>query len=159
MMRVTVGWALSWGALGYGCFLLSAAHPPLPLTTSRTLNHATAGLAWDGAREVLYLTSAADRQLLRLRLLDGTETGRLDLPRTPEAITLSPDGSRLYVAGVARPHDDMWFDPQEGYLMVIAPPTLTLEAEYVLDLDPLSLVATDDGLVAVAGDRGNGPGW
>jgi sugar lactone lactonase YvrE len=89
-----------------------------------------------------------------LGLLDGVETGRLDLPRTPEAVVLSPDGARLYVAGVVRPHDHGWFDPQEGYLMVVDPTAWSLVAEYAIDIDPLSLAATDDGLVAVGGGSG-----
>lgn len=146
--------ALTCGLFGSGLLLVSAADLPLPVITSRTLNHPVAGLAWDPARESVYVTVAADQRLLRLGLVDGAETGRLDLPRTPEAVVLSPGGARLYVAGVVRPHDPMWFDPQEGHLMVVDPAALSLVATYPLDLDPLSLAATDDGLVAVAGGSG-----
>jgi sugar lactone lactonase YvrE len=121
---------------------------------SRTLNHPCAGLAWDRGREAVYLTDAGGKRLVKLRLVDGSDAGALGLARQPEAVVLSPNGARLYVAEVVRPHSDTWFDPQEGYLAVVDPETLTVIAEHLMDLDPFSLAATDDGLVAVAGGSG-----
>ena len=141
----------------FGSLLAFAAlATDLTLLRSTNLSYVVGGVSWDGPRGVVYLTDQTAHRLVRVSLADGAKTGAIPFSRMPEAVQLSPDGQRLYVATLTREHSATWFDHQEGYLQIIDPASFTQVGELKLQIDPYNLASTDDGRVVIGSGSGQG---
>jgi sugar lactone lactonase YvrE len=121
-----------------------------PVLRSNRLAYAIGRAEWDGPRNALYLTDQFANRLVRVDLGTGEETAAVRFTRTPEALRLSPDGSKLYVATLGGPHNGPFL---EGYLQVIDTTTFRQVDEMKLQVDPYSLAVNDAGIVLVAGTK------
>lgn len=142
LLLLNLGW---WSQVG-------AAE--LTALRSKHLEFAIGGVEWDGPRQAVYLSDQSGQRVVKVSCTTGLEVAALELPRKPEAIRLSPDGTRLYVATLTREHDPGWFENQEGFLHILDPDSFTQLDEFKLQVDPYSLAPTDDGRVAIGSGSG-----
>jgi sugar lactone lactonase YvrE len=125
-----------------------------PVLRSNRLAYAIGRVEWDASRNLVYLTDQTSNRVVRVNLETGEETGEVRFTRTPEAVKLSPDGSRLYVATLAMPRTNpAAYHLQNGYLHTINSATFVQTDEMALDIDPYSIAARSNDQVIVRGGR------
>ena len=84
------------------------AQSPLATTNVAQLGFRSAGHRWDAARQCIFISDPVGRRVVRVSLADGSTLASWTAPegRTPEAISLSPDGHRLAVVLATHVHED-----------------------------------------------------
>lgn len=126
-------------------------HPEAEVTFE--LPFAAADLAFDPIRPRLYATAAASRSLTVLSLGDGLPERGFDFKRTPESLVVSPDGARLAVALLRRPHSAYWFGghTNDVALFRLGDGSMEREGTFQVEADPFDLALTDSGILLMSG--------
>jgi hypothetical protein len=109
---------------------------------------------FDPARPYLYVSRKADRKVDVVNLLTGLIEREYSFSYMPESLAMAPDGSRLYVALLAREHDHYWFGDHEGFVASIDLRTGYKDREFHITEDPFDLVVTRDGYLVVSSGSG-----
>ena len=129
---------------------------PLELFGELPLVFSPAEVIFDAARGSLWLTDPIGKRLVRVAADEAWTTEEFPFDLSPEAMSVSPDGRRLYVTLVHTPHG-----PYGGPVPISAPSGALVEVDLVtggqvriaLPMDPLALAATDRRQVVVSGEQ------
>jgi hypothetical protein len=109
---------------------------------------------FDPLRPYLYATDYAAKKLYIVSLRTGFIERQFSFLYSPERMAITPDGSRLFVALLTRPHSSYWWDEDghEGYIASFDLAKQVKDREFHITEDPYDLVATSDGrLIASSG--------
>jgi 6-phosphogluconolactonase (cycloisomerase 2 family) len=125
-------------------------------STQRTalLNFRAKDAVFDHARRHLYLTRLAEKELVQVDLGTGRVLRTWSFPNRAESVTITPDGSHLYVALLYQDHSYYWFDGHQGWIAEIDLATGTHTRTIPIDEDPWDIVATDSGFLIVSSGSG-----
>ncbi len=128
------------------------AAPPVPFE----LPFAAADVAFDPLRPYLYASDKAARKVYFVNLSTGLVEKEFSFELMPEALTITPDGSRLFVALLTREHSCCWWDEDghEGYIASFDLETQVKDRQFHIVEDPFDLLATSDGHLVVASGSG-----
>ena len=115
-------------------------------------------IAFDPERPYAYASSQERQEFYVISVMTGLIEQVFTFEFVPGAITITPDGSTLYLALLTREHSSGWYD-EEGHVGVIATFDLTgtepvKTNQYLINEDPYDIVATDDGYLFVASGSG-----
>jgi hypothetical protein len=129
---------------------------PGPVHQPFVIPFPAADSAFDFKHRQLFLSDYAGKAVARINLTNGVIERVWKFPYSPESLTATSDGKRLYAALITRPHDYHWMQDQVGYIA-----EFDLEADehirtMVLNIDPGDIAATDSGYLFVAGASGGG---
>ena len=129
---------------------------PDSLNTPNAFGFRFTDVAYDRTRPLAYVSSRDNNQFYVINLLTGLIDKVFDLPLMPGSITITPDGSTLYLALLTRNHDSNWRDEDghEGYIATFELDAITKTNQYWINEDPFDLVATDDGHIYVTSGSG-----
>ena len=73
----------------------------------------------------------------------------------PEHLTITPDGSRLFVALLTREHSLYWWDgDHEGYIASFELDLQVKDRQFWIAEDPFGLVATSNGQLVISSGSG-----
>lgn len=125
-----------------------------PVLRSNRLAYVIGRAEWDLPRNAVYLTDQTSNRVVRLNLDTGEESGAVGFTRKPEAVRLSPDGTRLYVATLANASGGTGGNDQRGFLQIIDAAEFRQIDEMRLEISPYSLAVRDDGVVVAGGGLG-----
>lgn len=114
------------------------------------LQFAPADVEFDPVRPHLYATDYDGRRLLRVNTTNGFAEREFYFDYSPEAIAITPDGRRMYVALLLRPHGYYYFDTHRSFVAEFDLETGVKTREMELDVDPYDMVVTDTGWLVVA---------
>jgi hypothetical protein len=130
--------------------------PPTADPSIVTLPFQTSGYRWETARDSILISDPVRHQVHRISLFTGEVLASWTAPadRTPEAISVSPDGRQVAVALTTRPHSDFWMTEQRGFIALLNPTHLTEVGIREIPLDPWDLAVLDDGNLVVSGGSG-----
>jgi hypothetical protein len=126
------------------------AHLPFILPYSAT------DVEFDLTSEYMYVTDKVGKHVFFVNLETGLTEKQFDFDLMPESLTLTPDGSRLFVSLLTRDHDPYWFD-EEGHVGYIASFDLVSklkDRQYMICEDPFDVIATSNGQLVVSGGSG-----
>ena len=113
-------------------------------------------VVFDGQRSYAYAISKDKQKLYYINLNTGNIDRFFSFDYPLESLTLTPDGSRLYLALLTRAHNGGWFDV-EGHSGIIAEFDLDQMMkinQYIITEDPYDIAATDDGHIYVTSGSG-----
>jgi len=110
-----------------------------------------ADLAFDPNRPYAYLSHYDGRKLVVMNLTNGLVHREFLFDWMPEAITVSPNGQRMYVALLRRPHRTYGTDPHLNYIAEFDLARTVKLKEFEVSADPFDLAATDNGLLFMSG--------
>ena len=126
-------------------------HPPFSLPFQIT------DAVFDPIRPYVYASEKSTKKVYFVSLLTGLTERVYAFSDMPEAISIAPDGSRLYVALLTREHSPDWNDEtHEGYVDSFNLVTQVKDRHIRIAEDPFDLVATSDGHLVVTSGSG---GW
>lgn len=117
---------------------------------------AAADVAFDPVRPFAYVSGHANKTLVMVNLTNGLIERQFNFDWNPESIAISPDGRRMYVALLKRPHSAYWFGGHTNYIAEFDPVLRVKVKEFEILADPGALAATDRGLLFVAGGSDQG---
>src|SRR5688572_14926328 len=126
------------------------------LTRQRTFDvpFPTSDLVFDAARNRAYMINANTKEVLALDLSNGAISNRYNFANRPETLALRPDGKRLYVALPTREHSYYWFDNHTGYVGEVNLELNEKTREFMVDVDPFGIIATDQGWIVIPDGSG-----
>jgi hypothetical protein len=126
------------------------------LTRQRTFDvpFPASDLAFDAARNRAFVINANTKEVLALDLANGAISNRYSFANRPETLALRPDGKRLYVAMPAREHSYYWFDGHTGYVGEVNLELNEKTREFLVDVDPYGIIATDQGWIVIPDGSG-----
>jgi len=111
-----------------------------------------ADVAFDPARRRLYATDTAGQSLWVMDLDSGAAVRRFSFFRQAESLAMTPDGAKLYVALLDRPHDSFRFiDEGSGRIAVFDLDRLVKTHEFAVNVDPGRIAAFDSRLLMIGG--------
>jgi sugar lactone lactonase YvrE len=113
------------------------------------LQFAATDIAFDPVRPYAYASSYDNKLLAVLNLTNGLIERQFSFEWNPESITVSPDGQRMYVALLRRPHSSYWFGGHLSYIAEFNLATLVKTKEFDIDMDPYDLAVTDGGILII----------
>lgn len=126
------------------------AHQP----RAAMLDFGAADALLDADRGHLYLTNREGHELVRVDPDSGAILRRWPMGHLAEALAMTPDGSRLYVALPDREHSSFWFDGHYGWIAEIDLETGEHTRTLEINEDPYDIVAIDAGFLVVASGSG-----
>ena len=115
-------------------------------------------VVFDEQRGMLYATSKQNKLVYFVNLETGLVEKQFSFEWMPEHMTLTPDGSRLFVALLTREHSHDWRDEDghEGYIASFDLESQVKDRQFWISEDPFGLVAKSNGhLVVSSGSGGN----
>jgi hypothetical protein len=114
-------------------------------------------VAFDPLRPFAFVTSMATKQLVMINLTNGFIDRQFTFDYMPESIAISPNGAKMYVALLTRPHDYYWWEESPGHVGYIAEFDLATRVktrDFMINEDPYDLAVTDSGILIVPGGSG-----
>lgn len=108
-------------------------------------------VAFDPQRPLAYASDYNGKQLAVFNLTNGLIERVFQFDWFPESITISPDGSRMYVALLRRNHSSYWFDTPTNYIAEFDLETQSYLRQFMVIADPYDMVVTDGGLLIMTG--------
>ena len=139
----------------------AVSQPPLPDPGLPGTPHAPFVLpfapydvAIDPLRPYLYASDRDGKKVVFLNVVTGLVEREFPLAWKPEALTITPDGGRLWAALVVRDHSPYWWDSHEGYLVSWNLLTGVMDIQAHITEDPWDLVVTTDGRAVVSSGSG-----
>src|SRR5207249_4577118 len=123
-------------------------YPPFHLPFAAT------DVVFDPVRPYMYVSLKAGRKIYFVNRLTGFIERDFSFAHMPESLTLSPDGSRLFVALLTREHSDYWYDPHEGWIASFDLQSQQMDRVFHITEDPFDLAATTDGHLVVTSGSG-----
>ena len=109
----------------------------------------------DLARNKAYISDKSARRLYVVDLLTGLTERYFEFEQMPERLTITPDGSRLYLALLVQEHSSYWWDEdQYGYVAEFDLELQSYVNSLLVSIDPYDLVATDGGKLVVSSGSG-----
>lgn len=109
----------------------------------------------DTVRNQAYMTDMQRQRLYVINLADGSTERYFELEFLPERLTMSADGSRLYVALLAEQHSDYWWQgDKDGYIAVFDLEQQALINAYAISVDPFDLAVSAAGDLIVSSGSG-----
>jgi PKD repeat protein len=128
---------------------------PVPAHPAFSLPFQITDAVFDPARPYLYASESATGRVYVVNLLTGLTERSYAFAYMTDALSITPDGSRLYVTLLTRPHSCCWwFSDQEGYVASIDLTTQIKDREFRIPIDPADVVATGDGHLVVSSGSG-----
>lgn len=129
---------------------------PGPQNPAFELPFAATDVAIDSLRPYAYVSDKAGKKVYFVNLSTGFIEKQFAFDRAPEAVAMTPDGSRLFVALLTREHSYYWWneDGHEGYIASFDLATQVMDRYYRIAEDPYDLAPTDDGRLVVSGGSG-----
>lgn len=128
---------------------LPTAHAPFMLPFEIT------DAVFDARRGMLYATSGINRTLYFVDLATGVVTSQFSFAWTPEHLSMTPDGSRLYVTLLTRDHSPYWYDgSHEGYIAGFDLDLQVKDRQFWIPEDPYGIAATSDGRLVISSGSG-----
>ncbi len=123
-----------------------APHPPFELPFEAT------DVVFDAQRGMLYASSKQDKRVYFVNLETGLVEKQFSFEWMPEHMTLTPDGSRLFVALLTREHGSSWFngDSPEGYIASFDLERQVKDRQFRVSGSPFELVAKSNGHLIVS---------
>lgn len=111
---------------------------------------------FDTNRPLVYVSSKAGRSLLVIDRDSGLVVRSYRFEWMPESLSLSIDGSRLFVALLTREHSYEWFDRDghEGYIASIDLTSMVQDRLFWIPEDPGDILSLPNGTLAVASGSG-----
>jgi DNA-binding beta-propeller fold protein YncE len=112
-------------------------------------------VAFDPIRPYLYASQKAAKKVYFVNLETGFIEREFSFAYMPESLTITPDGSRLFVAELTQDHSSYWYDgTHEGYVASFDLATQVKDREFHITEDPSDMVATSDGRLVVMSGSG-----
>lgn len=145
--------AALWLAAAEATALADPGQEPAPHTPFE-LPFEVTDAVFDAQRGMLYASSLANRRIYFVDLATGRVVREFGFDWMPERLTLSPDGSRLFVALLTRAHDTYWFGENEGYIASFDLALQVKDREFRISEDPFDLAATAHGQIVVSSGSG-----
>ena len=129
---------------------------PGPAHTPFELPFAVTDVAFDPLRPLLYASSKSSKAVYVVRLETGLIERVFSFDMMPEALSITPDGSRLFAALLTREHSSGWYDEDghEGYVASWDLATGVMDRYFRIAEDPYDLVATSSGHLVVSSGSG-----
>ena len=128
---------------------------PAPPHTPFALPFQVTDAAFDPVRPYVYASEKAAKKVYFVNLLTGLTERVYTFAYMPESMTISPDGSRLFVSLLTRDHSSSWSNgTHEGYVASFDLATQVKDRELYITEDPYDLLATSDGHLVVASGSG-----
>ena len=115
---------------------------------------AAADLAFHPSKPYAYITSANQKALYALNLTNGLIERVFHFIWQPDAIAISPNAQKMYVALLTAPHSLYNFGPYLSYIAEFDLATHTKKREFEIPEDPGDMVVTDNGILIIAGGSG-----
>lgn len=133
-----------------------AASQAVPFLSSdpHTLPFRIADAAFHPTRPYAYVSDGPAHRVLFVDLVTGLIDREFRFRHTPEHVALTPDGSRLFVGLLTRPHDSQWIGTHTGYVGTFDTTAGSLESVVAINEDPFDLVATGGGQIVVSSGSG-----
>ncbi|MEM8487244.1 MAG: T9SS type A sorting domain-containing protein [Bacteroidota bacterium] len=146
--------------LGAVCFLFGGlasayAQPVVPDSgmvpttpnTPHAFSFAFTDVAFDAVKPHMYVTSEANKQFYQINLATGLIEKFFDFELLPGPITITPDGSMLYVALHTEDGNPLPGDSSDvkGYIAAFDLNEVIKTHQYGINENPYDLLATDDG--------------
>lgn len=113
------------------------------------LQFAAANVVVDPLRPFAYASDTARKKVVRVNLATGFIDREFTFSFGPERMTITPDGSRLYVAIPAQPHT-YYGGQQRGFVAEIDLASGTRTRVVEIDADPYDIAATDSGVLIIS---------
>lgn len=110
-----------------------------------------ADVAFDPLRPFAYLSDNAGKRLAVLNLTNGLTQRVFAFDWNPESIAISPNGQRMYVALLRRPHSSYWFGGHTNYIAEFDLAQQAMTRQFTILADPGDLAVTDSGILIVPG--------
>lgn len=107
-------------------------------------------LVFDPVRPVLYAVNLTNQSLHRMELQNGVITHQWHLDAMVSSLAIQPNGERLYL-GLTTNDPSLWMPPARGWLAEFDLIALQRNRAFKISMIPLSLTATDQGALVVAG--------
>ena len=109
----------------------------------------------DTARKRMYVTDKAAGRLYVLDMDTGLTERFFELPGMPQNMTISPDGSTLYVAVLKHEHSSFrWEEDQSGYIAEFDLALLEHTRTIDVAVDPYDLLVTSKGKLIISSGSG-----
>ncbi len=110
-----------------------------------------ADVAFDPVRPYAYVSGYDSKTLFVLNLSNGVVEAQFSFSYNPESIAIAPNGQRMYVALLRRPHSPYWFGGHTNYIAEFDLAQMTKTKEFMILADPGDLAVTDSGILVVPG--------
>ncbi|RME93966.1 MAG: hypothetical protein D6766_07085, partial [Verrucomicrobia bacterium] len=108
-----------------------------------------ADAAFDPARPVVYLTDYEGRALVALNLTNGVIEQQFSFADNPESLTIAPNGRKMYVALLRRPHSPYWGGGHSSTIVEFDLPGPVKVRKFAVAMDPYDMVVTDEGILVI----------
>jgi len=110
----------------------------------------------DPQRPYLYVSDKAGRRICFMNLQSGLIEKQFTFDLMPEALAMTPDGSRLFAGLLTREHSGVWWDADghEGYIASFDLSTMVEDRQFRITEDPSDLGPTSNGLLVVSSGSG-----
>jgi hypothetical protein len=120
------------------------------------LPFAATDVEFDPVRAYMYAIDRVNKRAYFIDLSTGLIVRQFTLEFMPQALTVAPDGSRLFVALAAREDNCCWDDEDghEGYIASFDLVTHLKDREFRIAEDPFDIVATNNGHLIVSSGSG-----
>jgi len=112
---------------------------------------AAADIAFDPVRPYAYASSYTNKALAVLNLTNGLIEKEFDFDWAAERIAISPNGEKMYVTLLRRPHSSYWFGGHTNYIAEFDLTSQTKTKEFRIEADPYDMVVTDGGILIMTG--------
>ena len=110
-----------------------------------------ADVAFDPVRPYAYVSGYDSKSLFVLNLSNGVVEAQFSFSYNPESIAIAPNGQKMYVALLRRPHSPYWFGGHTNYIAEFDLAQMTKTKEFMILADPGDLAVTDSGILVVPG--------
>jgi hypothetical protein len=110
-----------------------------------------ADVAFDPVRPYAYVSGYDNKSLAMLNLTNGLIERQFSFDWYPESIAISPNGQKMYVALLRRPHRYYGTDGHTNYIAEFDLVQRLKLKEFEILADPYDLVVTDAGILVVPG--------
>ncbi|QIL91084.1 PKD domain-containing protein [Microbulbifer sp. SH-1] len=122
---------------------------------ANSLNFNVTEVQEDKARNLLYITDKAGKRLYVVNVTTGLTERYFEFDFMPERMTMTSDGSTLYLALLAQEHSSYWWEEEQyGYIAEIDLQQLAYVRTFKINTDPYDLVVTDAGKLIVSSGSG-----
>jgi len=108
-----------------------------------------ADVEFDPNRPHMYATDYAGKRLVRVNTDNGFVEREFRFDYSPESIAITPNGRRMYVALLVRPHGSYYFDTHRSFVAEFDLDSGAKTREMELNIDPFDMVATDSGWIVI----------
>jgi alpha-tubulin suppressor-like RCC1 family protein len=112
---------------------------------------AATDVVFDPVRPYAYISGFTNKTLAILNLTSGFIERQFTFDWMPESIAVSPNGLKMYVALLRRPHSPYWFDVPTNFIAEFDLTAQVKTKEFRVLADPYDLAVTDNGILIMPG--------